>query len=78
MRLVSQYIFLYDLIFDVEIAHILFLLRLYLLLLLNVLHFPCLEKLKLMLNFLFNTSNASSIHTNGPVFFLGKSLIFTA
>ena len=49
MKLVFQLISLYDLIFNIEIEHIIFLLILYLLLLLKVLRFSCLEKLKLVL-----------------------------
>ena len=70
-------------IFDVAIIHILRPLNLYLLLRLKVLHFSFLEKLELVLKLFFffnisNTSFASFVHTNGPVFFLVKSLIFTA
>ena len=71
MRLVSQLIFLYDLIFDVVIVHIIFLLILCIRLLLTALHFSCLEKLKLMLKliFSFNISNVSSVHTKCHVLF---------
>ena len=49
MRLDSKLIFLYDLIFDVAILHIQFLLNWYLPLILNVIQFSCLEKLELVL-----------------------------
>ena len=49
MILVSQLIVLYDLIFDVAIVHILFLLNWCLPFILKVLHFSCLEKLELVL-----------------------------
>ena len=44
----------------------------------------CLEMLELVQKiidiyiYILNASFASSVHTNGPVFFLVKSLIFTA
>ena len=82
MRLVSQLTFLYDLIVDFAIIQILYHLSLYLPLLLKILHFSCLEKLELVLKFFFfnisNASFASFVHTNGPIFILVKSLIFTA
>ena len=78
MKLVPQLISLYDLIFNPEIEHIILLLILYILLLLKVLHFSYLEKLKLVLKLIFfNVSFNSSVHTNGLVLFLVKSLIFT-
>ena len=82
MRLVSQLIFLYDLILDAAIIHILRPLNLYQLFRLKVLHFSSGKaRIGAEINFFFNISNASFaffVHTNGPVFFFSRITYFTA
>ena len=74
---ITKLIFLYDLIFDVDIEYILFLVST-VTIKGSSLFMPGIAKIGAESNFFFNVSKASfasSVHTNSPVCFLVKSFI---